>query len=98
MRRDTLPEFERGEYAGQDAILRHIAGMDETNNSAVAQVIRHSEPFKTRAEILRQVAEWLAVASFQTGYEYDPEAARACQHELGILQARANKYAGEKEE
>lgn len=98
MKRDTMPDFERGEFAGQDAMMRHIAGMDETNNSALALCIRNSAPFKARAEVLRQVAETLEYASYKIGETFDPEAAKAFHFELGICQARAERLQGKKEE
>lgn len=98
MGKDVHPDFERGEYAGQDSMMRHIALLSEDNNSQLADAVKACALVKVRAEILRQVAETLESASYKTGEAYDPEAAQAFRVELCILQARAEKYAGKKEE
>ena len=98
MRRDTLPEFERGEYAGQDAMIRHIALLTEESNSQLALAVKNCALVKVRAEILRQVAENLEPASYKLGETFDPEAAKAFHYELSICQLRAEKLAGKKEE
>lgn len=97
MARDTRPDYERGEMDGQDAMMRHLAKMDEQNNSAMANTLRNSPLFKARAETFRQIAEYLEVATFKVGVAYDPEAAKACRNELSLLQARAERYAGPEE-
>jgi hypothetical protein len=98
MYRDTKPDYERGEWDGQEAMLRHVSKLTEDNNSRLADTVRHCEIYKVRAEILRQVAEVLEYASYGPNDEFDPEAAKACRFELQILQQRAQKYAGKKEE
>jgi hypothetical protein len=98
MERDTRPDYERGEMDGQDAMMRHLVKMDEENNSAMANAVRSSPLFKVRAEILRQAAEWLETASYKSGEVFDPDAAKACHFELSVVQTRAEKYAGKKEE
>lgn len=98
MAKDVQPDFERGEFAGQDSMMRHIGLLSEDNNSQLADAVRACSLVKVRAEILRQTAEYLEAASFKTGDNYDPEAARALRFELCIIQSRAEKYAGKKEE
>lgn len=98
MARDVHPEFERGELAGQDSMIRHIGRLAEDSNSQLAVAVKACGLVKVRADILRQVSEVLETASFKTGENYDPEAAHACRFELCILQARAEKYAYPKEE
>jgi hypothetical protein len=98
MRRDTLPDFERGEYAGQDAMLRHIALLKEDSNSQLAAAVRACPLVQVRAEILRQAAENLEAASYKLKEPFDPEAAKALHFELSVVQSRAEMYAGKKEE
>lgn len=98
MRRDTLPDFERGEYAGQDAMIRHIALLTEDSNSQLAEAVRKCALVQVRAEILRQAAENLEAASYKLKEPFDPEAAKALHFELSVVQSRAEKYAGKKEE
>ncbi len=93
MERDTRPDFERGEYAGQDATIRHIGLLTEEANSQLAKAVRGCPTFKSRAEVFRQIANYLEVATFKLGVEYNPEAANACRVELSLLQARAARYA-----
>jgi hypothetical protein len=89
MARDTKPDFERGEYHGQDQMLIHIVKLREDNNSMLAKAVRDCPMFKDRCTVLRQVAETLETAGFMLGEPHDPEAAKAHQVELGILQKRA---------
>lgn len=98
MARDVHPDFERGEFAGQDATIKHIALLGEDSDSLLARAVKACSLVKVRADILRQAAECLETASFKTGEPYDPEAAIALRFELCIVQARAERYAFAKEE
>ncbi len=92
MRRDTRPDFERGEYAGQDAMLRHLEKMDETNNSAMATAVKKSPYVQGLFRLLAQHADSLHCASYSLGQEFDPEAAKAFHSEFCIVQKRCELW------
>jgi len=95
MARDVHPDFERGEYHGQDQMLIHIVKLREDSNSLLAQAVRDCPMFKDRCRLLRQVADYLTVASFKLGEAFDPAAAKDCHNELSILQKRAEMFGGD---
>jgi hypothetical protein len=92
MRRDTLPEFERGEYAGQDAMMRHLEKMDENNNSAMAAAVKKSPYVQGLMRLLAQHGDSLECASYAFGQEFDPEAAKAFHSEFCIVQKRCELF------
>lgn len=93
MARDTKPDFERGEYAGQDAMMRHIEKLTDDNNSALAAAVRKCELYQVKVRVLAQVADKLECASYSFGETFDPEAAKAFYSEFCILQKRCEIFA-----
>jgi len=92
MERDTRPDFERGEYAGQDAMMRHLEKMDENNNSAMATAVKKSPYVQGLYRLLAQHADSLDCASYSFGQEFDPEAAKAFHSEFCIVQKRCELW------
>ena len=92
MERDTRPDFERGEYAGQDAMMRHLEKMDENNNSAMATAVKKSPYVQGLYRLLAQHGDSLHCASYSFGQEFDPEAAKAFHSEFCIVQKRCELW------
>ena len=92
MERDTRPDFERGEYAGQDTMMRHLEKMDENNNSAMAAAVKRSPYIQGLFRLLAQHADSLHCASYSFGQEFDPEAAKAFHSEFCIVQKRCELW------
>ena len=92
MERDTRPDFERGEYAGQDAMMRHLEKMDENNNSAMAAAVKKSPYVQGLYRLLAQHADSLHCASYSFGQEFDPEAAKAFHSEFCVVQKRCELW------
>lgn len=92
MARDVHPDFERGEYAGQDAMLRHLEKMDENNNSAMAAAVKKSPYVQGLFRLLAQHADSLHCASYSLGQAFDPEAAKAFHSEFCIVQKRCELW------
>jgi len=92
MRRDTMPDFERGEFEGQDAMMRHLVKMDENNNSAMATAVKKSPYVQGLLRLLAQHGDSLECASYAFGQEFDPEAAKAFHSEFCIVQKRCELF------
>jgi hypothetical protein len=92
MERDTRPEFERGEYAGQDAMMRHIGLLKEDSGSELARAVKRCYFVQTPLRVLAEVAEYLEVAGYTLGHEHDPAAAKDLHAELSILQKRCELF------
>lgn len=97
MAAQVKPDYERGELAGQDAMMHHIAKLTEESNSALAEAVRKCDLVKNRCFILQQVAEYLEIVGYKVGEKLDLEALVACRSELSILQRRAEFFGGPKE-
>jgi hypothetical protein len=92
MRRDTNPDFERGEYYGQDRMMEHLVKMDENNNSAMATAVKKSPYVQGLMRLLAQHGDSLECASYAFGQEFDPEAAKAFHSEFCIVQKRCELF------
>jgi hypothetical protein len=91
MKRDTAPDYERGEMDGQDAMMRHLVKMDE-NNSAMATAVKKSPYVQGLLRLLAQHGDSLECASYAFGQEFDPEAAKAFHSEFCIVQNRCELF------
>lgn len=92
MRRDTNPDFERGEYYGQDRMMEHLEKMDENNNSAMAAAVKRSPYVQGLLRLLAQHGDSLECASYSFAQEFDPEAAKAFHSEFCIVQKRCELF------
>lgn len=92
MERDTRPDYERGEMAGQDAMMRHLEKMDENNNSAMAAAVKRSPYVQRLLRLLARHGDSLECASYSFAQEFDPKAAEAFHSEFCITQKRCELF------
>jgi hypothetical protein len=93
MRRDACTDFERGEYAGQDAMLRHITLLDEASNSLLAAAVKKCHFVQAPLRVLAELADKLPCASYSFEQQFDVKAARAFHSEFSLLQKRCELFA-----